>query len=740
MKQKLVIVESPTKVRTIKKFLGKEFQVLATMGHIVDLPEDKLGIEVENDFKPQYTIVKGKQKIIQQIRDQAAKSDEVYLGPDPDREGEAIAWHVAGKIPHSHYFRIRFNEITPQAIKQAIEDRDQIDLNLVNSQQARRLLDRLVGYKISPFLWKTVYKGLSAGRVQSVALRMICEREDEIRRFIQKEYWTIDVMFDHPQSSFKASLDKYRKKKLEIEDQAQADHHVTELRKQSFSVDGISAKTQMRQPAFPFITSTLQQEASRRLGMTPKKTMMIAQQLYEGIPLHGDDQIGLITYMRTDSIRINQEYAGRTRGYIKQTYGESYVGKGVFARSKKKTDTKIQDAHEAIRPTYLEHSPASIRSRLTPDQFKLYSLIWNRYIASQMASAVYDITRIDITAGEYELRAVGSVLKFEGFLKVYQDMKQDKQGEDQAPPLPVLKEKEILKPGEFLPEQHFTKPAPRYNDASLIRELEQKGIGRPSTYAQIISTLLDRKYVVLEEKRMKPTEVGEIVNRIVVENFPKVADIGFTSVMEDKLDKIERGDADWIHVLKDFYGPFAEILAGLEQKRHQIKETLQEKTGQKCPLCQSDLIMKWGKHGQFLACSNYPKCKYTQPHPKEIEAQKTEDVCPQCGQANLIIKTGKFGRFLACSRYPECKYTGPLSLKIKCPAEGCTGELVERQSKKGKVFYSCSRYPECDYATWDLPINRACPQCGYHFLLQKQTKRSKGGIYCKQCGYKEKKE
>lgn len=740
MKQKLVIVESPTKVKTIKKFLGKDYQVLATMGHIVDLPEDKLGIEIENEFKPQYTIVKGKQKIIQQIRESAAKADEVYLGPDPDREGEAIAWHVANKIPQSKFYRIRFNEITPQAIQDAIENRTGIDQNLVDSQQARRLLDRLVGYKISPFLWKTVYKGLSAGRVQSVALRIICEREEEIRRFIQKEYWTINVLFEHSQSPFKAILDKFNKKKLEIENQSQAEHSVADLKTQSFRVESISAKTQYRQPAFPFITSTLQQEASRRLGTTPKKTMMIAQQLYEGVTLHGDDQIGLITYMRTDSIRVNQEFALKTRQYIQNTFGQAYAGKGVFVKNKKKTDTKVQDAHEAIRPTYLEHAPSSIRSRLTPDQFKLYSLIWNRYIACQMSPAVYDITRIDIVAGDYDLKTVGSVLKFDGFLKVYQDVRQDSKDDDQIPPLPHLLENEVLKPEEFLPEQHFTKAAPRFNDASLIRELEQKGIGRPSTYAQIISTLLDRKYAILDEKRMKPTDVGEIVNRIVVENFPTVADIGFTSRMENNLDKIERGEANWITVLKDFYVPFAEILSTLEQKRQQIKENLQEKTGQKCPQCQSDLIMKWGKHGQFLACSNYPKCKYTQPHPKDLEAQKTEDICPQCGQAHLIIKTGKYGRFLACTRYPECKYTSPLSLKIKCPKKGCEGELMERQSKKGKIFYSCSQYPNCDFATWDMPLPRACPQCGFHFLFQKQGKKAQGMIYCNECSYKEKKE
>ncbi len=736
MARNLLIVESPTKVKTIKKFLGKDFEVMATMGHIVDLPEDRMGIDLENDFTPQYTVVKGKQRVIQQLKQAANEAKTIYLGPDPDREGEAIAWHVANKIVNNSHqcYRIRFNEITPKAIQEALEDPSDINMNLVNAQQARRLLDRLVGYKISPFLWKTVFKGLSAGRVQSVALRIICERETEIRAFIEVEYWTIDVAFEEQKIKFKAELEKFQNKKIEIPNQEQAERILGELKNEKFSVSDISSRLQYRQPAPPFITSTLQQDASRRLGMSPKKTMMIAQQLYEGVTLDDGNQVGLITYMRTDSTRINTEFQDLSKSFIARKYGAGYNGKSI--NRAKKSDTKIQDAHEAVRPTYLDFEPERIRHSLTSDQYRLYLLIWNRYLASQMAAAQFEITRIDIQAGSYQLKTVGSIQKFDGFLKVYQDLNETDKKDDANKPLPVLQKNQTLNPLEFLPEQHFTKPPPRYNEASLIKELEQKGIGRPSTYAQIISTLLERKYVELKEKRFFPTEVGEVVNQILVTCFPDIIDTGFTSQMENRLDTIEQGQSDWIEILKNFYVPFEIKLTELESQRQTIKAGLRDTTDIPCPKCGGELLIKWGKHGKFMACSNFPTCRYTQPLPEQVEAMSTETKCPKCEQGNLILRTGKYGRFVACSRYPDCDYTGPYSIGIKCPEPDCGGDLVEKQTKKKKIYYSCSNYPKCKFSTWDKPVAIPCPQCHAPFLLEKQSQRSAGQQYCLKCKYK----
>jgi len=733
MKHPLVIVESPTKVRTIQKYLGKEFSVMATMGHIIDLPEKDLGIDVENNFTPKYKVVNGKQKIIKQLREAAEKADTIYLAPDPDREGEAIAWHVANNLNAKKFYRITFNEITPKAIKSALENPGEINMNLVNAQQARRLLDRLVGYKISPFLWKTVFKGLSAGRVQSVALRMICEREAEIRAFEPEEYWSIEVDFKHPKRNFKGVVEKENNEKLKITNQLQAERIVSDLKNENFIVSNIKSRLKKRNSPPPFITSTLQQEASRKLGMSPKKTMMIAQQLYEGIDLGRNEPIGLITYMRTDSVRINDDFKNETINYINKNFGNEYSKKKNTAK-KQNNKAKVQDAHEAIRPTSLEHDPSKIKSKLSRDQLRLYSMIWKRFIASQMSPALFQSTSVEITAGKYQLKAAGSVLKFDGYLKVYID-EENKKDEKL---LPELKEQEKLDPQKYLPEQHFTKPPPRFNEASLIKELEQLGIGRPSTYAQIISTLISRNYVELLEKKMHPTEIGLIVNKILVENFSEIVNIDFTSKMEGNLDKIEQNTEDWINVLSKFYQPFANHLQSLESKRKDIKAKLQEKTDQKCPKCDGNLIIKWGKHGQFLACENFPECKYTQPMPEELEASKTDEKCPQCSSP-MMIKRGKFGRFLACSNYPDCKHTAPLSLRISCPEEKCSGELVEKQSRKGKIFYGCSNFPDCKFATWDKPIDQACPQCGFHFLLEKQSKKQKGLIHCLKCGYKEQK-
>jgi len=727
MKNHLVIVESPTKVRTIQKFLGKQYTVMASMGHVIDLPERSLGIDVDNNFTPEYTILTSKKKILKQLQVEASKSEKIFLAPDPDREGEAIAWHIANKIANKNCYRIMFNEITAKAIEKALENPGKINMNLVNAQQARRFLDRLVGYKVSPFLWKAVYRGLSAGRVQSVALRLICEREDEIRKFIPQEYWTITADFNHDNGNFQSELDKYKGKKLTIENQKQAEKILNDLESNIYIVDSIKQKERKRMPPPAYITSTLQQEASRKLGMSPKRTMMIAQQLYEGISIEKGEDAGLITYMRTDSARINEDFQKNTWGFIKSQFGEKYVGFPI--KSKKQSKNKIQDAHEAIRPTSLDRIPEKIKKYLNKDQFRLYQLIWQRYISSQMAPAVYKDTNVTINNGDYSFKSVGQIQIFDGFLKIYNDKNDEKE-------LPVLKEGEKLKLNKISSEQHFTKPPARYNEASLIKELEQRGIGRPSTYAQIISTLLDRNYVKNEDKKMIPTDIGEIVNRILVENFPLFMNIDFTSQMESKLDMIENGEEDWKKTLKDFYNPLAERLKELSGKEKEIKSSLQEKAEEKCPQCGNQLIYKWGKHGRFLACENYPSCKYTQPVPEELEANKTEEKCPLCGE-NLYIKQSKYGRFLACGNYPNCKHTSPLTLGIKCPEEGCGGELVEKQSKKGKVFYGCGNYPQCKFATWDKPIKQECPQCGHYFLLQKQNKKSKGHIYCLKCGYKD---
>ncbi len=737
MGKKLLIVESPTKVRTIKKFLGKDFDILASMGHIIDLPENELGIDIDNNFKPKYKVIKGKNKIIKEIQSASEKAEVVFLGPDPDREGEAIAWHISNKLKNKNYYRVTFNEITKKAIESAIANPGQINMNLVNAQQARRLLDRIVGYKISPFLWKTVYKGLSAGRVQSVALRMICEREEEIRKFVPEEYWTIEVEFYNKENNFIAKLVKHKNKKIQIKDKFYANNIVNELKTSDFIVSKITKTKRKKLPPLPFKTSTLQQEASRKLSFSPKKTMLIAQQLYEGIELGNGQTAGLITYMRTDSTRINDDFKVATKNFIHSKFGSDYVGtKNSVKKSSKKNNTKIQDAHEAIRPTSLENDPEKIKKNLTKDQYKVYSLIWKRFLASQMSPAQYENTSIEISAGDYLLTTNGSRLIFDGFMKIYEIDLEEK--EDNV--LPHIDKNEKLKPVNFLPEQHFTKPPPRYNEASLIKEMEEKGIGRPSTYAQIVSTILERKYVELKERKFIPTEVGEIVNKILIENFSNIINIDFTSRMEADLDKIESGEINWIDVLKEFYTPFSEQLEKVNEKRKEIKSNLQKKTEQKCPQCGGNLIIKWGKYGRFLACENFPSCKYTEPLPEEFEKNKTDLKCPKCNSP-LVIKTSKYGRFLACSTYPQCKFTSPLKIGVPCPEEGCDGEIIERQSKRGKVFYSCSNYPECKFSVWNKPVLRTCPNCGYSIMLEIKNKKDEIVAYqCYKCKFKEKNE
>jgi DNA topoisomerase-1 len=737
VEKNLVIVESPAKSKTIKKFLGNSFKVEASVGHIKDLPQKKLGVEVEKDFAPEYVVIKGKQKIISQLKKEAEKADKVYLAPDPDREGEAIAWHIASEIKKKNpkIFRATFNEITKDAVKQGIENAGEIDLNLVNAQQARRILDRLVGYKVSPVLWKTVYRGLSAGRVQSVALRMICEREKEIEEFVPQEYWSIQALLEKKsKESFSAKLFKIDGEDFQIPNEKKAVELKKDIEKNEFLVKEVKTEQNYRNPYPPYITSTLQQDAARRLGLSAQRTMRIAQDLYEGIEIGNEGSVGLITYMRTDSTRIAEVAKNSARKYIQQNFGEKYLPS--FVREYK-TKGKAQDAHEAIRPTYLDFPPEKVKSYLNKEQFKLYQLIWNRFLASQMASALYNATTVDIEAGKYWFRANSRELLFDGFLKVYQDIKEENGEEEKEEKLPTLKEKEKLNLLDLLLGQHFTKPKPRFSEASLIKELEANGVGRPSTYAQIVYTIKLRKYVIAEKRRLVPTDLGKTVNKILVENFPNIFNIEFTARMEEELDKIEEGEENWVKVLRDFYLPFASTLKKVEGKNSEIKKLTEEKSEEICEKCGSPMLIKWGRNGRFLACSGYPECKNAKPlnHKEEKELVENEK-CDKCGSP-LVVKSGRFGRFLACSKYPQCKFTKPITLGIKCFQKNCPGFLVEKKSKRGLTFYGCSNYPKCKYATWDKPVKIKCTQCGSDFRLEKKSKEKGEYLLCPQCNFEE---
>ncbi len=720
--QSLFIVESPAKAKTIKKFLGKSYEVKASFGHIKDLPERELGVDVENNFSPKYVVIKGKEKTLRELKRAAKERKRIYLALDPDREGEAIAWHVSQElnIPGTDLYRVRFNEITRRAIKEAVENPEQIDMKLVNAQQARRILDRLVGYKVSPFLWQTIYRGLSAGRVQSVALRLICEREKEIEEFKPQEYWSIiALLLSKEGSPFKAKLHKIESKDFKIPNKARADEILADLQGRDFTVAKVTISEKKRNPYPPFITSTLQQEASKRLYFSTKKTMLLAQGLYEGVDLGEEGRTGLITYMRTDSTRISQEALGEVRSWIKKRFGGDYLPPQPRIYKSRKS---AQEAHECIRPTSLSWEPDMVKEYLSPDQFKLYSLIWNRFLASQMNPAIYLSTIADIEAGPYLFRATGWVLKFPGFLKVYP------LPEEEAVSLPPLTEGEVLRLKELIPQQHFTKPPPRYTEASLVKELEEKGIGRPSTYAQIITTILTRGYVELQERKFHPTELGKTVNDILIKNFPSLFDVGFTAQMEENLDRIERGKDGWVEVLQDFYGPFERMVQEAEGRKTELKKGLTEETDISCEKCGRKMVIKWGRNGRFLACSGYPECTNTKPLPED----ETEERCELCG-AKMVVKSGRYGKFLACSNYPQCKFTKPLSTGVRCPQPGCDGYLVARRSKKGRTFYGCSRYPKCNFAIWDKPVAQSCPHCGAPYLVEK---RRKGGLYlwCPSCG------
>lgn len=734
----LLIVESPAKSRTLKRLLGRGFDVVATVGHIIDLPKSKIGVDFENNFKPDYVVIEGKDKIIKDLRAAARKASNIYLAPDPDREGEAIAWHVANSLKRSrvngHISRVAFNAITRKAVTEAFDHARDIDMDLVNAQQARRILDRIVGYKVSPFLWQTIARGLSAGRVQSVALRIVCERENEIRAFKPQEYWEIEVeLANKKKQAFMARLVRIDNKKAELPDQATTARAIEELKEKKFVVSDIRIGTKKRNPLPPFITSTLQQDAAQKLHFAPRKTMRVAQALYEGIDLKGEaGPVGLITYMRTDSVRIEPEAIQEARNYIKTTYGEEYLpDKPRLFKTKK----SAQDAHEAIRPTYTEYNPDKLKKKLTRDQHRLYSLIWDRFIASQMEPAVYDTVSVDIAADNYLFRAASLNLKFAGYLKLYKesDPNGNSNGNNNGKAeIPSLEKGENLTADKFEPSQHFTKPPPRFSEASLVRELESKGIGRPSTYAQIIFTLKQRKYVELTERRLVPTELGFAVIKILVDNFEKLFDVSFTANMEEELDEVEEGKIDWTEVLDEFYRPFASTLDSLKGKTKEIKASMTEATDEKCENCGSPMIIKWGRNGRFLACSDYPRCKTTRPLNGEEEEVVTDRKCEKCG-GPMVVKTGRFGKFLGCKNYPKCRFTMPLSTGIACPREGCDGQIVERRSKRGRTFYGCSRYPKCDFVSWNKPVNQPCKACDHPYLVEKTTKAKGFHHYCPNC-------
>ena len=747
MAKSLVIVESPTKTKTLKKFLGAGYDVEATMGHIIDLPSSRLGVDVENDFRPEYEKIEGKEKVIKALKEAAKKADVIYLAPDPDREGEAIAWHVAGilKGVKGKLRRATFNEITKSAVSEALKNAGEIDQNKVDAQQARRVLDRLVGYQISPFLWKTVCRGLSAGRVQSVALRLVCEREAEIRAFVPQEYWTIDVdLFkkaDKSKTSFTASVAERDDEKIDILDERTARKIESDLREAGYTVGSVKTTERKRQPYPPYVTSTLQQDAAARVRFSPKKTMSVAQGLYEGVEIGAKGQVGLITYMRTDSTRVAAEAQTAARELIISEYGGPYCPEKppVYA-SKKRT----QDAHEAIRPTYFDLSPSTVKKYLSPDQLKLYTLIWNRFLASQMAPAAIERTSVDITASvgdpkskkgtTYTLKTGAEKVIFPGFLKVYEDVTEENGNGKKVATLPKLAENDPLVMVEVKPEQHWTKPPSRYSEATLVKELEANGIGRPSTYAQIISTIVQRNYVKLEERRLYTTELGETVNLVLVDAFPELFNVEFTAEMELELDRIEEGTETWTEIMHAFYGPLSGSLDHASGRIDDIKQSHREVLPDPCPECGSQLIVRWSRTGKFVACSAYPKCRYTSDVGQKdtLPTEATDQICEKCSSP-MVIKTGRFGRFLACSGYPGCKNTKPIPTGVNCPEEGCDGALVPRRTRFGRTFYSCSNYPACKYAVWNRPVPQACPQCGSRFMLSKSTKARGEHLECPAC-------
>ena len=716
----LVIVESPAKARTIKKYLGADFDVKASIGHVVDLPKSELGVDVDNGFEPTYVTIKGKTKVLKELRDAGKKVDRVYLATDLDREGEAIAWHLQNELRpvQPNIQRIIFNEITKRAIQESVSNPGDVDLRKVDAQQARRILDRLVGYMVSPLLWQVFYYGLSAGRVQSVALRLICEREREILAFTPEEFWSLTAQLLAQGAPFDAKLRLWRGEKADLKTQADTDAVLKALAGAAYEVAELDQREKRRNPYPPYITSTMQQDAARRLRFSAKKTMMIAQQLYEGVELGPEGPVGLITYMRTDSTRLADVARQEGIEHLLQTLGEAYVPETQRAF---KAGKGAQDAHEAIRPTNPARSPDSVRGYLSPEQFALYDLIWRRFLAALMPSAVYQITTADIAARDAVFRATGSTLQFDGYLRLYPDVREKEEGEGVLPPLAVGQDLELH---ELVPRQHFTEPPPRYTEASLIKELEEKGIGRPSTYATIVSTILEREYVSKDAGRFAPTGLGTEVWEALERGFPDIFETDFTARLETELDKVETGEDDWREVVGSFYTPFSKDLAVLKENPDRLRKAAESGTEVVCEKCGRTMARKWGRNGPFLACPGYPECRNTKNVDGESAVVKLGKLCPTDG-GELLKKRGRYGEFAACSNYPECRYTEPLSIGINCPTEGCTGYLTQKRSGRGKIFFGCSRYPDCKFASWDKPTGEKCGACGQGYLVEKNT-RAKG--------------
>ena len=741
----LVIMESPTKASTVKSYLGSSYKVVASKGHIRDLPKSTLGIDVDNNFEAHYINIRGKGDLIKELKKEVKNADRIYLATDPDREGEAIAWHLitALAIPPEKANRVTFNSVTKAVVKEGIKHPRQIDMDIVNAQQARRILDRIVGYKLSPFLWKTVKSGLSAGRVQSVSTKIIVDRENEIRAFVPEEYWTIEaVLLTKDGKKVKTKLYGLASdgNKLSIGNEEEAKKVFDAVNGKDFAVSDIKLGKKLKNPSPPFTTSTLQQEASRKLNYQSQRTMKIAQELYEGMNLGSEfgGVQGLITYMRTDSMRISDEARDAAKTFITEKYGEEYYPK--TPRVYKSKGNNVQDAHEAIRPSNLNLEPAAIKKALTTEQYKLYKLIWDRFIASQMQSAELSTVQTDFNCEGYIFRTSGYTVKFPGYMALYEESTDDKNTDDENVKLPEMKVGDILASESVTPVQHFTEPPARYNDATLVKYLEEKGIGRPSTYATIITTIISRGYVKREGKQLVPTPLGEVTTELMCENFPDIVDCKFTAYMESQLDDIESGKTTMLDVISGFYKNFSvELETAFKNVADRDIELPVEETDIICEHCGSRMIVKNGRFGKFAACPNYPACKNTKPLAKtgdglvEKKAEKTDMKCELCG-ADMILRTGRYGSFYACSRYPECKFTKQKvkSLGVKCPE--CGSDIVTKYGKNKTVFYSCSRYPECKFSSWDMPTNEKCPNCGGMLY----RKKGKNQLICKTegCGYK----
>ncbi|HEX2685202.1 MAG TPA: type I DNA topoisomerase [Kofleriaceae bacterium] len=748
----LVVVESPAKARTIGKYLGSGFTVKASVGHVRDLPKSKIGVDLEGDFEPVYEVIEGKKKVVAEIRKAARENETVYLASDPDREGEAIAWHISEEIKdvNANLRRVLINEITKKGVTAAIAAPREIDMHKTDAQQARRILDRIVGYEISPILWNKVQRGLSAGRVQSVAVRLVCEREAEIAAFRPEEYWSVEATCRASSPPpFEARIWRWRGEKAEPKTAEEAHAIASELAAGDAQVSSIDKKERRKKPQAPFITSKLQQDAARKLRFSAKRTMALAQRLYEGVELGDEGPTGLITYMRTDSTRVSNDALAAVRAYITESYGRDYMPDEPNTYGNKE---RAQDAHEAIRPTLMDWTPERVASALAehpegPELIKLYTLIWQRFVASQMVPAIYDATTVDIDRGQAVLRATGQVMKFAGYTKVYEVAETDDAKAEAAESadrlLPPVEVGEVIRLESVRPEQHFTQPPPRFSEASLVKELEERGIGRPSTYASIMSTIVDRGYVEKRESRFFPTELGVLVNGLLVESFPEIVNSDFTAKMESDLDKVEEGEVDWRKLLGGFYTPFK---GELEKARTEMRDVKREEiaTDWICERCGKSMVIKWGRNGSFLACQGYPECRNTQEVVKNLDGtwekvpvQTTDEICETCS-APMTIKRGRFGSFLACTRYPECKTTKPISLGVKCPRPGCGGFIAEKRSRRGKPFYGCSNWAkkQCDFVAWDKPVPQPCPICNAKFVVKKENKRGVM-LRCLECDWKQ---